>query len=181
MQGIKWETVLTCSPHGYNNERRGEGRRIRRNEGKLVARTRKNDAHVANSLRVYHPSVPAEFIKGRAKTNGLQRVIVVRLWTRQYDSRRCAATKHVAWRGLAWAGHLRATIKASWEQISAPLVELILKRAAGIGGEGVDRRCYNAESSIPSFSLLELSYELKGRSPRFAADYSDFTNKLCIL
>lgn len=132
MQGIKWETVLTCSPHGYNNERRGE--EDPKERGEISS---SNDAHVANSLRVYHSSVPAEFIKGRAKTNGLQRVIVVRLWTRQYDSRRCTATKHVAWRGLAWAGHLRATIKASWEQISAPLVELILKRAAGIGGAGL--------------------------------------------
>lgn len=50
-----------------------------------------------------------------------------------YDSRRCGVVgTRVARLGVA--GHLRATIKASWEQISAPLVELILKRAAGIGG-----------------------------------------------
>lgn len=102
MQGIKWETVLTCSPHGYNNERRGE--EDPKERGEISS---SNDAHVANSLRVYRQSVPAEFIKGRAKTNGLQRVIVVRLWTRQYVLRFAQVcsneTRSVAWLGVGWS------------------------------------------------------------------------------
>lgn len=133
MQGIKWETVLTCSPHGYNNERRGEGRRIRRNEGKLVARTTRTWRILfVCIIRVFQRNLSKE---GRKLTgcNGLSlfgcgRGNTIRAGVRQ---------AHAAWRGLAWAGHLRATIKASWEQISAPLVELILKRAAGIGGAGL--------------------------------------------